>query len=59
MTIRHPHVDYGANDARTPGYLWNSTTQELIPILPEGHPDHTRNAEVVTDAWRRWNRETK
>ena len=23
-----------------PGYLWNSTTQELIPILPEDHPDY-------------------
>jgi hypothetical protein len=21
-----------------PGYLWNPTTQELIPILPEDHP---------------------
>ena len=40
-------IDHGVNDAPpsprrqrnaqelTPGYLWNSTTQELIPILPK------------------------
>jgi hypothetical protein len=57
--MRLPHVDYGANDARTPGYIWNSSTQELIPILPEGHPEHLRNAEIVADAWRRLNGRTK
>jgi hypothetical protein len=53
--IRLPHIDYGANDARTPGYIWNSTTQELIPILPEGHPEYQQNAEIVAAAWRRLN----
>jgi hypothetical protein len=37
-----------------PGYLWNSTTQELIPILPEDHPDHLENAETIRAAFRRW-----
>jgi hypothetical protein len=37
-----------------PGYLWNSTTQELIPILPEGHPDHRQNQEILIEATRRW-----
>ena len=43
-------IDHGVNGAPpsprrqsnaqelAPGYLWNSTTQELIPILPEDHP---------------------
>jgi len=38
-----------------PGYLWNSTTQELIPILPEDHPEHRQNREVIIEATRRWN----
>jgi hypothetical protein len=38
----------------TPGYLWNSTTQELIPILPEDHPDFRENAETIRAAFRRW-----
>ena len=37
-----------------PGYLWNGTTQELIPILPEDHPDYRQNQEVITEAIRRW-----
>jgi hypothetical protein len=37
-----------------PGYLWNSTTQELIPILPEDHPDYVENAETVKAAILRW-----
>ena len=60
-------IDHGANDAPppprrqsnaqqcTPGYLWNSTTQELIPILPEDHPDYRQNQEIITEAIRRWN----
>jgi hypothetical protein len=40
------------------GYLWNSTTQELIPILPEDHPDYRQNAQTITEAIRRWNRGT-
>lgn len=39
-----------------PGYLWNSTTQELIPILPEDHPDYRQNEEIIAAAIRRWNR---
>ena len=38
-----------------PGYLWNSTMQELIPILPEDHPDYRQNQEIITEAVRRWN----
>jgi hypothetical protein len=41
-----------------PGYLWNSTTQELIPILPEDHPDYRQNQEIITEAIRRWNQVT-
>jgi hypothetical protein len=37
-----------------PGYLWNSTTQELIPILPEDHPDYQENTEILRAAVRRW-----
>jgi hypothetical protein len=37
-----------------PGYLWNSTTQELIPILPEDHPDYRQNQDVILEATRRW-----
>ncbi len=37
-----------------PGYLWNGLTQELIPILPEDHPDYQKNREIVTEAMRRW-----
>ena len=36
-----------------PGYLWNSTTQELIPILPEDHPQYEQNAQTITEAIRR------
>jgi hypothetical protein len=59
-------IDHGANDAPSPrrqsnaqqgapGYLWNSTTQELIPILPEDHPDYRKNQEIIAAAIRRWN----
>ncbi len=41
-----------------PGYLWNSTTQELIPILPEDHPDNRENVETIRAAFRRWERAT-
>jgi hypothetical protein len=42
-----------------PGYLWNSTTQELIPILPEDHPDYRQNQEIITEAIRCWNQGSK
>jgi hypothetical protein len=60
-------IDHGVNDAPppprrhsnpqecAPGYLWNSTTQELIPILPEDHPDYRQNEEIIAAAIRRWN----
>ena len=59
-------IDHGANDALpprrpsnvqelAPGYLWNSTTQELIPILPEDHPNYRQNEEIIAAAIRRWN----
>jgi hypothetical protein len=60
-------IDHGANDALPlprrpsnpqecrPGYLWNSTTQELIPILPEDHPHYRQNKEIIAAASRRWN----
>ena len=63
-------IDHGVNDAPAsprqqsnaqefpPGYLWNSTTQELIPILPEDHPDYRQNQEIITEAIRRWNQVT-
>jgi hypothetical protein len=54
------HRDIAVSDARrqstarSPGFLWNSTTQELIPILPEDHPDYRQNAETIAAAMRRW-----
>jgi hypothetical protein len=37
-----------------PSYIWNSTTQELIPILPEDHQDHRKNREILIEATTRW-----
>jgi hypothetical protein len=65
---RQPHInrrldiDHGVSDAppprrqgtQEPGYWWNPTTQELIPVLPEDHPDYEQNAEIANAAWRRW-----
>jgi hypothetical protein len=62
-------IDHGVNDAPpprrrsnaqqcAPGYIWNSTTQELIPILPEDHPDYRQNQAIITEAIRRWNGKT-
>jgi hypothetical protein len=53
----HPRSLRRPSTARelAPGYLWNSTTQELIPILPEDHPDYRENQETITEATRRWN----
>jgi len=71
---RQPHsdrldIDHGVNDAPPPrrpsngqqcgpSYWWNATTQELIPILPEDHPDYRQNEAIITEAIRRWNRGT-
>jgi hypothetical protein len=37
-----------------PGYIWNGMTQELIPVLPEDHPDYRKNQEILIEATRRW-----
>jgi hypothetical protein len=50
------HRDISLSDARrqstaqSPAYVWNSSTQQLIAILPE-------NAEAIAAAMRRWNGE--
>jgi hypothetical protein len=53
MTLSPPRKQRGAQQL-APGYLWNSTTQELIPILPEDHSDYRENAETIKAAVRRW-----
>ncbi len=40
------------------GYWWNATTQELVEILPEDHPDHRQNQELIHRAIKRWSGET-
>jgi hypothetical protein len=70
MTTRHPHIDrfaidHGVSNAPPPrqlnvqqigtAYIWHSTTQELIPILPPDHPDYRENVDLVLAAIRRWN----
>jgi hypothetical protein len=40
-------------------YIWHSTTQELLPIMPKDHPDYEENANMVMAAIRRWNGEAK
>ena len=42
-----------------PGYAWNGATQELIPILPEDHPDYLENEENVKAAILRWDNKTQ
>jgi hypothetical protein len=55
------HRDISLSDARrqstaqAPGYVWNSTSQELIEILPEKDPNYPQNAETIAAAMRRWN----
>ena len=59
-------IDHGVNDAPPPrrqsnalqsgpAYWWNRTTQELIEILPEDHPDYRQNRKIIAAAIRRWN----
>ena len=36
-------------------YIWNSTTQELLPILWPDHPQYRENMDRVLAAIRRWN----
>jgi hypothetical protein len=42
-----------------PSYLWNSTHQQLIEVLPEDHPNYRENREMISETIRRWNRGTK
>ena len=61
-------IDHGTDDAPPPprrpanpkplgpGYLWNGTYQQLIPILPEDHPDYLQNRELINETIRRWDR---
>jgi hypothetical protein len=73
MTTRQPHIDrfdidHGTSDAPPPrqinaqqvgtAYIWHSTTQELLPILPKDHPDYRENAALLVAAFRRWNKGT-
>jgi hypothetical protein len=44
---------------RGTAYIWHSTTQELLPILPPDHADYEANANMVMAAIRRWNGEAK
>jgi len=70
MTTRHPHIDrfaidHGVSNAPLPrqinaqqngtAYVWNSTTQELLPILPRDHPNFRENSALLVAAFRRWN----
>jgi hypothetical protein len=58
-------IDHGVSNAPPPrptdtkqngtAYVWNSTTQELLPILPPDHPDYRENAALLVAAFRRWN----
>ena len=71
MTARQTHIDrldidHGTNDALPPrqlnvqqvgtAYIWHSTTQELLPILPKDHPDYEANVNIVMAAIRGWNK---
>ena len=47
-----------ANPQQGPAYVWNASTQELIEILPEDHPDYLENVETIRAAFRRWERGT-
>ena len=75
MITHQPHfdrldIDHGTSDAPPPrrqgnaqqngtAYIWNSTTQELLPILPKDHPDYRESMDRVLTAIRRWNGEAK
>ena len=62
-------IDHGTSDAPLPrqigaqqvgtAYIWHSTTQELLPILPKDHPDYRENTALLRAAFRRWSGEAK
>jgi hypothetical protein len=54
--LRRPQTNAQQNGT---AYIWHSTTQELLPILPKDHPDYEANANMVMAAIRRWNGEAK
>ena len=73
MTTRQPHIDrfaidHGVSNAPLPrqinaqqngtAYVWNSTTQELLPILEKDDPGYEENAKRLVEAMRRWDRGT-
>ena len=55
-TLPSPRKQRSAQPS-APGYIWNGMTQELLPILPEDHPDYEGNVETLAAAFRRWNKE--
>jgi hypothetical protein len=74
MTTRQTHIyrldiGHGTSDTLPPrqtnaqqngtAYIWHSTTQELLPILPPDHPDYRENSDCLLAAIRRWNGEAK
>ena len=43
-----------SNVQQGPSYLWNGTYQQLIPVLPEDHPNYRENRELVRKMIRLW-----
>jgi hypothetical protein len=56
MAHRHRVVVRRTPQQLGPSYLWNGTYQQLIPILPEHHPDYLQNRALITETIRRWDR---
>jgi hypothetical protein len=72
MIERQPHIDLSFDidsgtrelpprrhsNAQQNGtaYIWNSTTQELLPILPKDHTQYRESMDRVLAAIRRWNK---
>jgi hypothetical protein len=56
--MQHSLSRIGAVLCVGPSYLWNGTHQQLIPVLPEDHPNYRQNREMITETIRRWDRGT-
>jgi hypothetical protein len=56
MTLPPPSRKQSNTRQLAPAYAWNGATQELIPILPEDHPDYAKNEETLNEAFLRWSR---